>query len=83
MVYTWALKWLPYYDLRAHVYTIKLHGAFGYMPGSLAPLASLWKSRLIPLQTAWLQVMETCYVGSWAARVWPIDVERRKRNDLR
>ena len=32
MVDTWALKGLPYYDFGAYVYTIKLHGAFGFGP---------------------------------------------------
>ena len=35
MVYTWALKWVPYYDFRAHVYTIRLHGAFGTVCGQV------------------------------------------------
>ena len=29
MVHTWSWKELPYHYLRAYVYTIKLHGAFG------------------------------------------------------
>ena len=28
-VHTWALKELPYHNFRVHVYTMKLHGAFG------------------------------------------------------
>ena len=34
MVYTWALKGLPYHNFGAYVSAIKLHGAFGMVLAS-------------------------------------------------
>ena len=69
MVYTWALKGLPYHDFGAYVYTIKPHGALGLV------LEGPWPRLWVLCSSGQIQL--------WAADVFAEDeVAQAVREDL-